>query len=144
MKDMVSPEFLNKLRQMPESELRLITGVDDDLIKRIKSGEDLKAESMPSIGMMVSLDHTIYFHSPRDFKADEWMFTEMQTPWAGDGRGLVFQKIFRRDGKLIATCVQEVNGHNALPIVLFVLIASIGCCTLKGEYRQQIIGSQKN
>jgi acyl-CoA thioesterase 8 len=33
----------------------------------------------------------------------------MDTPWAGDGRGLVFQKMFSRDGKLIASCVQEVS-----------------------------------
>jgi len=57
--------------------------------------------------MMVSLDHTIYFHRPREVKADEWLFAEMESPWAGDGRGLVFQKIWNREGKLIATCVQE-------------------------------------
>jgi acyl-CoA thioesterase 8 len=34
----------------------------------------------PEIGMMVSLDHTIYFHNPRDFRADEWMLEEMSTP----------------------------------------------------------------
>lgn len=60
------------------------------------------------IGMMVSLDHTIYFHEPRKFRADEWMFTEMWTPWSGDGRGLVMQHIYSKDGTLIATCVQEV------------------------------------
>ena len=59
--------------------------------------------------MMVSLDHTIYFHRPRDFRADEWLFTEMESPWAGDGRGLVLQRMWTRDGKLIATCVQEVS-----------------------------------
>jgi hypothetical protein len=25
------------------------------------------------VGMMVSLDHSIYFHNPRAFRADEWM-----------------------------------------------------------------------
>lgn len=56
---------------------------------------------------MVSLDHTIYFHRPRALKADEWLFTEMESPWAGDGRGLVFQRIWNREGVLIASCVQE-------------------------------------
>lgn len=60
------------------------------------------------IGMMVSLDHIIYFHRPRDIKADEWMFSEMESPWSGDGRGLVFQRIWNKGGKLVATCVQEV------------------------------------
>lgn len=62
----------------------------------------------PAIGMMVSLDHTIYFHEPRRVRADEWMLTEMESPWAGDGRGVVMQKIFSKDGILLATCVQEV------------------------------------
>lgn len=59
------------------------------------------------IGMMVSLDHAIFFHNPRAFRADEWMLTEMESPWAGDGRGLVIQRIWSKDGVLIATCTQE-------------------------------------
>ncbi|KAK3371882.1 thioesterase-like superfamily-domain-containing protein [Podospora didyma] len=61
----------------------------------------------PVIGMMVSLDHTIYFHEPRKVRADEWMLNEMESPWSGDGRAVVTQKIFGKDGTLIATCVQE-------------------------------------
>merc|ERR1712070_1066274 len=55
----------------------------------------------------VSRDHTIYFHSPKDFRADEWMFTECESPWSGDGRGLVMQRMYTREGRLVATCVQE-------------------------------------
>ena len=57
--------------------------------------------------MMVSLDHTIYFHRPRDIRADEWLFSESESPWAGDGRGLVLQRIWNREGQLVASCVQE-------------------------------------
>ncbi|OAL39047.1 hypothetical protein AYO20_01798 [Fonsecaea nubica] len=67
----------------------------------------LNNEDTRSIGMMVSLDHTIFFHNPRAFRADEWMLTEMDSPWAGDGRGLVMQRIWSKDGVLIATCTQE-------------------------------------
>ncbi|KAI0125238.1 thioesterase-like superfamily-domain-containing protein [Xylariales sp. AK1849] len=67
--------------------------------------EDMKGQ--PSIGMMVSLDHTIYFHNPTKVRADEWMFAEMESPWSGDGRGVVTQKIFSKDGTLLATCFQE-------------------------------------
>lgn len=63
----------------------------------------------PEIGMMVSLDHSIYFHEPRKVKADEWMLSEMESPWAGDGRGVVTQRIFAKDGTLLATCFQEVR-----------------------------------
>ncbi|RDL41014.1 uncharacterized protein BP5553_00993 [Venustampulla echinocandica] len=62
---------------------------------------------VPQLGMMVSLDHTIYFHQPRKFRADEWMFTEMSSPWSGDGRGVVQQHMFASDGTLVATCFQE-------------------------------------
>ncbi|KAK3335481.1 acyl-CoA thioesterase-like protein [Cercophora scortea] len=61
----------------------------------------------PAIGMMVSLDHSIYFHEPRKVRADEWMLNEMESPWSGDGRGVVTQRIFSKDGVLLATCFQE-------------------------------------
>ena len=59
--------------------------------------------------MMVSLDHTIYFHRPREVKADEWMCSQMQTPWSGQGRGLVEQRIWNKNGRLVASCYQEVR-----------------------------------
>ncbi|KAF2204010.1 Thioesterase/thiol ester dehydrase-isomerase [Delitschia confertaspora ATCC 74209] len=111
----IDEDVLKKLLAMDDDALKRVNFLDDDdvkTLKRIRNGEDMDEvvsteDDKPEIGMMVSLDHTIYFHNPREFRADEWMFTEMETPWAGDGRGLVFQKIFTRDGKLIATCVQE-------------------------------------
>lgn len=71
-----------------------------------EENEGVKADDR-RIGMMVSLDHSIFFHNPRAFRADEWMLTEMDSPWAGDGRGLVMQRIWSKDGILIATCTQE-------------------------------------
>ena len=64
-------------------------------------------EGRPQLGMLVSLDHSIYFHEPTRVQADEWMFTEMESPWAGEERGVVMQRIFARDGTLLASCVQE-------------------------------------
>ncbi|KAI0897479.1 Thioesterase/thiol ester dehydrase-isomerase [Annulohypoxylon nitens] len=61
----------------------------------------------PRMGMMVSLDHSIYFHNPKHVKADEWMLTEMESPWAGDGRGVVMQRVWSKDGVLLATAFQE-------------------------------------
>jgi len=68
-----------------------------------------KHQEQRQIGMMVSLDHTIYFHRPREVVADEWMFSEMESPWAGEGRGLVLQRIWDQEGRLLASCVQEVS-----------------------------------
>lgn len=107
-KSSIDEDVLKKLLAMDDEDLKRVDFLDEadlDRIRKLKNGH--KQEPRPEIGMMVSLDHTIYFHDPRGFRADEWMFTEMETPWAGDGRGLVFQKMFSRDGRLIATCVQE-------------------------------------
>lgn len=62
-----------------------------------------------TIGIIVSLDHTIYFHRPREIRADEWLCSEMESPWAGAERGLVTQRIWNRQGRLVATCMQEVS-----------------------------------
>ncbi|CZT47698.1 related to acyl-CoA thiolesterase [Rhynchosporium secalis] len=70
-------------------------------------GGEKNPKGLPEIGMMVSLDHSIYFHEPKAFRADEWMFTEMASPWSGDGRGVVQQHMFAADGTLVATCFQE-------------------------------------
>lgn len=112
----ITAEVVRKLHAMDDETLRRMEGMDDEVISQIRSlrfnaeGELEEGEQKrPEIGMMVSLDHTIYFHAPREFRADEWMFTEMQSPWADDGRGLVLQHIHSRDGRLIATCVQEVS-----------------------------------
>lgn len=126
-KSSIDEEVLKKLLAMDDKDLRRIKYLDkDDLerIRKLKNGEPSELreaveahnreveEDKPEIGMMVSLDHAIYFHDPRGFRADEWMFAEMETPWADDGRGLVFQKMYSSDGRLIATCVQEVSAIN--------------------------------
>lgn len=85
-----------------------------DYVRKLNDweGQGLDVEKMkgrPEVGMMVSLDHTIYFHEPRKVRADEWMLSEMDSPWSGDGRGVVTQRIFSKDGTLLATCMQEVS-----------------------------------
>ncbi|KAJ6171793.1 Acyl-CoA thioesterase [Penicillium chermesinum] len=96
---------------------------DDDITKALKELKEEEAADLQhrlegalnqaekkehrEVGMMVSLDHSIYFHNPRAFRADQWLLTEMESTWAGEGRGLVIQKIWAQDGTLIATCTQE-------------------------------------
>lgn len=110
----IDEDVLKRLLEMDDAELQRQSHVnesDKQRIRELKSAEDKakNSDGKPEIGMMVSLDHTIYFHNPRSFRADEWIFTEMETPWAGDGRGLVFQRMYTKDGTLIASCVQEVS-----------------------------------
>ncbi|MFM6939287.1 MAG: acyl-CoA thioesterase [Rhodoluna sp.] len=52
-----------------------------------------------------SLDHAMWFH--RDGRADEWMLYVQESPSAQGGRGLSLGKIFRQDGRLLATVAQE-------------------------------------
>jgi len=55
--------------------------------------------------MMASLDHAMWFHRP--FRADEWLLYSQATPSASGGRGLAYGGIFRRDGALAVSVVQE-------------------------------------
>lgn len=106
-KSSIDEDMLKKLLEMDDTELQQQSHVNEaekERIRQLKNGEPDR-----EIGMMVSLDHTIYFHNPRNFRADEWILADAETPWAGDGRGLVFQRMYTRDGTLIASCVQEVS-----------------------------------
>lgn len=74
------------------------------------------------IAMVASLDHTIYFHEPNAIRADEWMCSERESPWAGNDRALVSQSIWTREGVLVATCTQEVC---ATPYLLVEMLDSV-------------------
>ena len=55
--------------------------------------------------MMASLDHAMWFHRP--FRADEWLLYAQHTPSASGSRGLATGSIFREDGALAVSVVQE-------------------------------------
>ncbi|KAH1855559.1 hypothetical protein KXX55_007196 [Aspergillus fumigatus] len=59
------------------------------------------------MAMAASLNHAIYFHHPDAVRADEWMCSERESPWAGNDRALVMQRIWSLEGLLVASCVQE-------------------------------------
>ncbi|WP_429034200.1 acyl-CoA thioesterase [Bradyrhizobium sp. I1.14.4] len=52
-----------------------------------------------------SLDHAMWFHRP--FRADEWLLYAHDSPSAQGARGLTRGLIFKRDGTLVASVVQE-------------------------------------
>ena len=52
-----------------------------------------------------SLDHCMWFHRPA--RADEWLLYDQRSPAAGGARGLNIGSIYRRDGVLAVTVVQE-------------------------------------
>ncbi|CDH48654.1 acyl-coenzyme a thioesterase 8 [Lichtheimia corymbifera JMRC:FSU:9682] len=57
------------------------------------------------IGMMASLDHSMWFHAPT--RADEWLYHAFDSPRTNDGRGTSFGRIYNQQGVLVATCSQE-------------------------------------
>ncbi|KAJ6123129.1 Acyl-CoA thioesterase [Penicillium capsulatum] len=103
--DLDDEDITRALKELKEEEAA-------DLQRRIEGAlndatNEKNRKEQKEVGMIVSLDHSIYFHNPRAFRADEWMLSEMESPWAGEGRGLAIQKIWSKDGVLIATCTQE-------------------------------------
>ena len=59
----------------------------------------------PGRFMSASIDHAMWFHRP--FRADEWLVHHLETPTASGGRGLGRGRVFTRDGRLVASTVQE-------------------------------------
>ncbi len=52
-----------------------------------------------------SLDHAMWFHA--DIRVDEWFVYVMDSDWSGGSRGINRGSIYRQDGTLIASTVQE-------------------------------------
>ncbi len=52
-----------------------------------------------------SLDHAMWFHRP--FRADDWLLYDQESPTAQGGRGLARGRLFTRDGRLVASVIQE-------------------------------------
>jgi acyl-CoA thioesterase-2 len=54
---------------------------------------------------VASLDHALWFHG--DLRVNDWLLYTMESPWAGNARGLSHGRIFTRDGRLVASVTQE-------------------------------------
>lgn len=54
---------------------------------------------------MASLDHAMWFH--RDFRIDDWLLYQVDSPSASNARGFTRGNVFTREGKLVASVVQE-------------------------------------
>ncbi len=54
---------------------------------------------------VATIDHAMWFH--RDFRFDDWLLYAVDSPSASGGRGLVRGQFFNRQGKLVASTIQE-------------------------------------
>eukprot|EP00405_Crypthecodinium_cohnii_P016559 CAMPEP_0206458510 /NCGR_PEP_ID=MMETSP0324_2-20121206/23615_1 /ASSEMBLY_ACC=CAM_ASM_000836 /TAXON_ID=2866 /ORGANISM="Crypthecodinium cohnii, Strain Seligo" /LENGTH=342 /DNA_ID=CAMNT_0053929867 /DNA_START=24 /DNA_END=1052 /DNA_ORIENTATION=- len=62
--------------------------------------------------MMVSLDHSMWFHS-QSFRADDWLLFEIRCTKATGARILSFCKVWTQAGELVFSCAQEgLARHN--------------------------------
>jgi acyl-CoA thioesterase-2 len=52
-----------------------------------------------------TLDHSIWFHDMS--RADSWFLYDQECPWTGNGRALATGSMYSREGKRLATIVQE-------------------------------------
>ena len=64
----------------------------------------LRDVSFPEV-MLTSLDHAMWFH--QDVRADEWLLVDIDSPFAGSGRGFTRANIFDQAGQLVCSVVQE-------------------------------------
>ena len=70
---------------------------------------------------VASLDHALWFHRP--FRADEWLLYVQDSPNSCGARGLTRGLLFSRDGRLVASVVQEglmrpkLDGRGALALI---------------------------
>lgn len=55
--------------------------------------------------VMASLDHAMWFHRP--VRVDDWLLYSCDSPSSSGGRGLARGLIFDRNGRLVATTMQE-------------------------------------
>lgn len=56
---------------------------------------------------IATLNHSLWFHAP--VRVDQWLLYRTETPWAGQGRGLVRGLIYDRSGMLVASSAQEAS-----------------------------------
>lgn len=54
---------------------------------------------------IATLDHAMWFHA--DFCADEWLLYSQRSPAAAGARAFSTGRLFTRDGRLVASMVQE-------------------------------------
>jgi acyl-CoA thioesterase-2 len=99
--------WLRASQTLPDDPLLHVCAVtyasDLTLLDAVLLGSGLAWDERTVTG--ASLDHAMWFHGP--FRADEWLLYVQESPAASGARGLARGQVFRRDGRLVASVVQE-------------------------------------
>ncbi|CEQ39093.1 SPOSA6832_00564 [Sporobolomyces salmonicolor] len=70
----------------------------------------LGSSTRPRLGMLASLDHSMYFYDDT-VDAHDWLLYYMNSPVTSNGRGLVQGRIYKRDGTLAVVCSTDAVYH---------------------------------
>jgi acyl-CoA thioesterase-2 len=111
--DLVGPPTLDvwsRFAKVPDD-----PGVDEALLAFASDGFLIGTAMRPHAGVGQAqahvtistgvLSHTLTFHEP--FSADEWLLLAHRSPYAGHGRCYGQASVFRQDGTLVASYVQD-------------------------------------
>lgn len=85
---------------------------DHYLVNTALLAHGVSFNTQPRLKLLASLDHSMWFHIPgyngiTGFRADDWLLYELESNRTSANRGLVFGRVWTRDGKLAVTVAQE-------------------------------------
>ena len=86
--------------------IQLLSYISDYALLMAALGPHGFFEKRRQLKNIASIDHAMWFHDP-ELKVDDWLYYETESPWTGNARGLSNGSFFTRDGKLVATAMQE-------------------------------------
>ncbi|GAA5879101.1 hypothetical protein JCM3774_005570 [Rhodotorula dairenensis] len=95
------------VRQDPDFQKCVLAYASDlNFIGTAARATGLGSHTTPRLGMLASLDHSMYFYD-NTVDAHDWNLFYMNSSITRSGRGLVHGRIYKRDGTLAVVCTQE-------------------------------------
>ena len=82
-----------------------LLGYVSDLTIMIPAYHPVEFGAMSRDVQSASLDHSMWFHAP--FRVDEWLYAVQESPVMRGSRALGRALFYTRDGRLVASAVQE-------------------------------------
>lgn len=87
----------------------------------------LSARTKPSLGMLASLDHAMYFYDD-DVDVSDFLLFYMECGVVRSGRGLVSGRMYKRDGTLVLACVSRLRSVERIRLTLLAALLATGRC----------------
>lgn len=92
---------------LPFSHIPLTPSTSLSFIGTAARATGLSARTKPSLGMLASLDHAMYFYED-DVDVSDFLLFYMECGVVRSGRGLVSGRMYKRDGTLVLACVSRL------------------------------------